>query len=236
MNSIQVRKLQRINQLILYIVTKSKPNRNILNLYNKLISKVKTEAVLMQKLIISRDITTKQLLNNNKVRAIDFLKNPEQYGSKNTYEYNPHTTELHKINSDRNLIIEKIKSMLKNGRVRVQTKKELSKHPLGSLVSYLTKDGKYRSGGFLRSIQKDYFALQGGISSNPISFCVRFDNIRMMYVGSPVQLTNRKLTKTNFPVKINGKIVYYAKDNYDVNRFKNTQRYKRMKQYGKNKK
>lgn len=168
--------------------------------------------------------------NSEIVNTADIVKNPD-YAPKGYYEYNKCDTELTKINNDKALVKAKIKTLLDNGRKKITTKEELCEEPLGSLVSYITTDGLYRSGGFLRAIKDTYFALQGGTVQMPISFCVQFENIKAMYVGSPVRSTNRKKKKTNFPVKIGDKVVYYAKDNFDRNRFKATKRYKDMKKW-----
>uniref|UniRef100_A0A6G6AA77 Uncharacterized protein n=1 Tax=Borely moumouvirus TaxID=2712067 RepID=A0A6G6AA77_9VIRU len=43
-----------------------------------------------------------------------------------------------------------------------------------------------------------------------------------------VSLVKAKQSKTNFPIKIGKVIVYYASDNFDVKRFKNTKKYTTM--------
>jgi hypothetical protein len=48
---------------------------------------------------------------------------------------------------------------LKKSRIEISKKKELENFPTGSLVSYITKEGKYRSGGFLKTIKDKYFVL-----------------------------------------------------------------------------
>jgi len=164
----------------------------------------------------------------NIVNTASINKNTD-YMPEGNFTYDKNKTVLTQINSNKALFDAKIESMLENGRKEIHTRDELLLYPLGSLVSYVTVEGLYRSGGFLRAIKDVYFALGGGTFNHPVSFCVQFENVQAMYVGPPIFNTNRKGQKTNFKVKIGKKVVYYAKDNYDRRRFKNTQRYKRMK-------
>lgn len=172
---------------------------------------------------------------SKKVSAKSHLRKVSEYASKNNYEYDKTKTLLYQINQSPVMIKQKIKKLIKSGRNVIKTKEELKKFPLGTLVSYITKEGLYRSGGFLRSIKNKYFALQGGNVANPISFPVQFSNIKKMYVGSPIKNVNRTVKKTNFPVMIGKTIVYYAKSNYDIKRFKATKKYFRMASYAKSK-
>lgn len=235
-------------KLLYYLDTKKQPRGKYKIYYDKLHEHYKTRRQMERNLIrhiksldriIKKLSRTDQflidLLNPNIVSAKSFLKDPQEYGANNNYTYDKNHTELGRINNNPILFQAKIKELLDSGREEIKTKRQLSEFPLGSLVSYVTKDGLYRSGGFLRTIQDKYFALQGGNSTNPISFSVQFDNIAKMYVGSPVKLANRTDKKTNFEVKIGNKVVYYAKSNYDAKRFKSTQKYKRMLNYDKEK-
>jgi len=164
------------------------------------------------------------------INTADINKNRD-YMPEGGYTYDKNETELTKINNNKGVFEAKLETLIKNGRKKIETRDELLIYPLGCLVSYVTNDGLYRSGGFLRTIKKKYFALQGGTAGKPISFCVQFENIREMYVGTPIRLTNRTQKKTNFKVKIGTKVVYYAKDNFDKSRFMNTKRYKDMKNW-----
>lgn len=153
---------------------------------------------------------------------------------KGTKSKNPRYMDLEAINKNKALVKAKIKKLLENGRVEIETKKQLENFPLGSLVSYMTIDDLYRSGGFLKTIKDDYFVLVGGTSGNPISFSVQFDNIKSMYVGNPfetkkdeVSIVPTKKAKTRYPVKIGDTVVYYANDVYDYKRFLETEKYKR---------
>lgn len=122
----------------------------------------------------------------------------------------------------------KIETLIKNNRVKIKTRKQLKKYPLGSLISYIKIDGTYRKGGFLENIDKEYFTFQEG--DEP--FTELFENIKEMYVGSPVRKLNRKSSKkSNFPIKIGEDIIYYAKDNFDKSRFMNTSRYKKLEEW-----
>jgi len=160
---------------------------------------------------------------------------------------NPRYMDLETINKNKAALKAKINKMLENGRVEIQTRQQLENFPLGSLVSYLTKEGLYRSGGFLKTIQDDYFVLLGGTKDDRISFSVQFKNIKSMYVGNPMKTKSDNVSivpttkpKTKFPVTIGKVVVYYAKDKFDYNRFLETAKYKRYmdwyEKFGKKKK
>lgn len=95
------------------------------------------------------------------------------------------TVSLTRINKSEKLIQEHINDLKQKGRIEISKKKQLESFPLGSYISYVTKDNKYRSGGFLKLIGDKYFVLQGGTKGNPISFSVQFNNIKTMYVKNP---------------------------------------------------
>ena len=103
------------------------------------------------------------------------------------------------------------------------------------MVSYVTNDEFYRSSGFLKTIKNKYFALIEDIAANPVSFCIQFANVNKMYVSNPkktngdeINITLTKKEATNFPVKINKHVVYYAKSNFDRKRFMKTTKYENM--------
>ena len=106
----------------------------------------------------------------------------EKYAKKGYIPYERSKTKLTKINKKPELKEKHINKLKRSGRVEISTKKELENFPLGSYVSYVTKEGKYRSGGFLKVIKDEYFVLQGGSKQHPISFCVQFKNIDVIYV------------------------------------------------------
>ncbi len=118
----------------------------------------------------------------NKTVYLDKIMDTEKYAPKGYKPYKKNKTELSKINKDQKLINKHIGKLKKKGRIEISKKKELENFPLGSLVSYVTNEGKYRSGGFLKAIKDEYFVLQGGTQEHPISFCVQFKNIDKIYV------------------------------------------------------
>ena len=152
-----------------------------------------------------------------------------EYSSNNNYK-RPAVTELDKINADPALLQKKIKRLLQAGRAEIETREQLENFPLGSLVAYVTKEGLYRSGGFLRTIQDEYFALQGGQINNPISFPVQFKNVKAMYVGNsavihfpdPVETTKKE---TKYPSYVGDIVVNYARDKWNRERFEKTKKF-----------
>ena len=127
----------------------------------------------------------------------------------------------------------KITMMLENGRKEITTKEELEKYPIGSLISYMNKNNEFKQAGFIYKFSDEYFIYLA--SDFTTKYRVRYKNVQKMWVGDVYSVTSDLVSlvkadnkKTNFPVKINNIIVYYAKNNFDVVRFKNTGKYKNM--------
>ena len=140
------------------------------------------------------------------------------------------------INKNKALIEAKIKLLMKNGRKQVTTIDKIKKFPIGSLISYMNKNGIFKSGGFLWKVCDDNF-IYLVLDSNK-KFRVRMKNVDKVWIGSVYDVendlvslipTNKK--KTSKPVIIGDVIVYYAKDTYDYNRFVCTNKYKMMEKW-----
>lgn len=181
-----------------------------------------------------------------KRKNISYARDPHKVAKNQKYvqksDWKPQKykkTELEQINSDPKKVAEKVQELIDKGRVLITTKEELENFPKGSVVSYITKEGKYRSGGFLTSIQPDYFTLHGGTKFAPVSFCVQFSNVKEMYVGKVDR--SRKITKivpvpitqeiTNYPVFVGDIVVKYEKDKWKQNRFMQSKKYKAMVEF-----
>lgn len=127
----------------------------------------------------------------------------------------------------------KLAILVKSGRKEITTKTELEKYPIGSLVSYMNKHKIYKSAGFTIKYAEDYFIY---ITTDfQTKYRVKYKNILKMWVRRAddtstdlVSYANSTQNKTNFPIKAGNKIVYYAKNNYDKERFINTEKYKRL--------
>ena len=145
----------------------------------------------------------------------------------------PRTTEQDKISRDINA---KIIDMKEAGRIEIEGTPQQMIEQLKQLdrphVSYVTKTGLYRAGGFLRKInpELEYIAL-----ANPsvgLSFSVDLNNVKAMYCKAmkmkvpPLVETTQAPTK--FSVAINGVTVGYFKDNYKKTRFMASKKYKAM--------
>jgi hypothetical protein len=127
----------------------------------------------------------------------------------------------------------KIHNLVENGRNEITTKKQLEKYPIGSLISFETKSGTFRFGGFITKFSDDSF-----IYITP-DFTKKFrgiyKNIGKMWVGDVYKVKNDLISlaettqnKTNFGVKVNDIVIFYARSSFDVKRFKNTDKYKRL--------
>jgi len=127
----------------------------------------------------------------------------------------------------------KIETLLENGRKEIKTKKRLEKYPIGSLISYMNIDNVFRPGGFIIDFNDEYFVY---ISPDfTTKHRGRYSHITKMWVGTVYTTRNDIVSivptlkkKTNFPVIVNGIVIYYAKKTFDAKRFKNTDKYKRI--------
>lgn len=132
----------------------------------------------------------------------------------------------------------KIMTMLENGRKEINTKKQLEKYPLGSMISYMNKSNIFRLGGFITKFAEEYF-----IYITPdfkTRYRTRYQNIQKMWVGNVYEVTNDLVSivgtsrnPTKHEVKINDIVVYYGNDSFDAKRFRCTEKYKRMVSWNK---
>lgn len=126
----------------------------------------------------------------------------------------------------------KVQIFLTHGRKVITTYNELKEYKIGSIISYINKNNVLKMGGFLTKITKEYF-----IYVTPLydaRYRVRFANVKKMYVSDVyeahkndfVSLAKAPQDYTRFPAEIMGIPIFYAKSNYELNRFKSTIRYK----------
>lgn len=127
----------------------------------------------------------------------------------------------------------KIANFIEYGRKEIATKKELEKFPIGSLISYTNYKGNFKLGGFIIKFADDYFIYIAPDFTT--KYRVRYKNVIKMWAGDVytvindiVSFTGTTQKKTKFPVELNNVIVYYGISNYDVKRFKCTERFKYM--------
>jgi len=123
--------------------------------------------------------------------------------------------------------------------------------PIGSKLAYVTKDNKWRSGGFLISIKnsntlydtketldtyKIYIEYKG---FNGALYSLQEDDIRELYILPKKQKKNDKVvmpmvgTPTKYPIYVqdekgNDVVVKYARDVHDRDRFMNTLKYRNI--------
>jgi hypothetical protein len=127
----------------------------------------------------------------------------------------------------------KIQVLVEKGRKEITTKKQLEKFPVGSLISYINIDNELRTGGFITKFKNDYFIYIAPDFKKKRKG--KYERILKMWVGSVyktkndiVSITKTDKDKTNFPVKVNHVVVYYARSTIDQKRFQNTAKYKTM--------
>lgn len=127
----------------------------------------------------------------------------------------------------------KIDTMVKNGRKEITTKKQLEKYPIGSLISYLNNQNIFRPGGYIIKFNPEYFIY---ITSDfTAKYRARYSHIQKMWVGSVYETKNdfasivpTAQAKTKFPLIVNGIVIYYASDAYDIRRYTFTEKYKKI--------
>lgn len=140
-----------------------------------------------------------------------------------------------KINGNPDTLREKI-AILEKERYKITDdfKDKLLEVPAKTHISYVNKDGKYCSGGFLRIVEDDYFTLFASFpNGSKVSFCVQFDNVKTIYAKcSKEELVNevRETTEepTKFPVKIGDTVVKYCRDNWTAKRFIASGKYRQL--------
>ncbi|AAV50282.1 hypothetical protein [Acanthamoeba castellanii mimivirus] len=127
----------------------------------------------------------------------------------------------------------KILGFLESGRKEITSKKQLEKYAIGSLISYKNTNDEFKQGGFITKFADEYF-----IYITPdftTKYRVKYKNVKTMWVGNVyktkndlVSLVETPQEPTNFEVTLNGITIYYAKNSFDVRRYKSTEKYKRM--------
>jgi hypothetical protein len=139
------------------------------------------------------------------------------------------------INRDKSLVIGKINTMIENGRLSITNIDELRSFPIGSIVSYMSKDGMFYPGGFLVYVGKKHFKLLPDLFGETKIIRININNIETMYVGNVYEITGdvvsikqstNKITK--HLVKIGDVVVYYGRDKIDKNRYMATKKYQKM--------
>lgn len=101
-------------------------------------------------------------------------------------------------------------------------------------VSYITKDGYYRAGGFLRKINEDEKWIVLAQPSKKISFSVDLENVKALYTKpfmtkvDPLVETTEEPTR--YPISIAGVVIKYAKNSKQKAKFMATKRFKAMKE------
>ena len=138
-----------------------------------------------------------------------------------------------KPNVDKARINAKILSLVENGRKEVTTQKQLEKYPVGSLISFKTKSGTFRPGGFITKFSDESF-----IYVTPdfkTKYRGTYENINKMWVGDVYKVKNDLISlakstqkSTNFEVKVNDVIIFYARNSFDKKRIISTDKYKRL--------
>ena len=226
---------------------------------NKLFQKVKNNEITIdqyQNILLNHTIaTTQPAVNSQPIKkkeertcTIEEINNRAHERKKQIKKWkkkNPGNTELEKINSNPDLVQEKIQNLLNKGATVVENPTYLAledlKENLGKrlVISYILKNGSYRSGGFLTANSDYYFVILGGQITNRISFSVQYSNVKTLYVRvvnkknakKPIKPIATTHPKTPYGVKVGNIVVYYAKDNFDKRRFMNTQKYSNMLKY-----
>lgn len=128
----------------------------------------------------------------------------------------------------------KISNLIKNGRKEITTKDELEEYPIGALISYITKKGIFRSGGFIDKFEDKSFIYLSAIDFKT-RVRVKYSSIQKMWAGDVYKTKNDTVSiipstnkQSKYFVKIGDVVVYYAPDSTMITRFKCTKKYDRM--------
>ena len=82
----------------------------------------------------------------------------------------------------------KIDTIIENGRKEITTKKQLEKFPIGSLISYMNIDDRFRTGGFIIKFATDYFIYITPDFST--KYRARYSHILKMWAGNVYNTKN----------------------------------------------
>lgn len=151
-------------------------------------------------------------------------------------------SKIESINKNKATVAAKISNMIDYGRIEIttspqifgQVKKQLELFPIGSLVSYMNSQNIFRSGGFIVKFADDYFIYVNQTFTT--KFRVRYKNVLKIWVGDVFKVKGDTISlakppsnkKTNFEAIVGNHIVFYAKDNFALKRFINTNKFKNM--------
>ncbi len=124
-------------------------------------------------------------------------------------------------------------NIIKYSRKKITTKHELEEYPIGSLISYTNKKNEFRKAGYVLKYSDNYF-----IYVTPdfqTKYRVKYKNVLEMWVkkvDSPLKdliwQAETIQEKTNFPIFIGNKVIYYAKNNSDRDKYMDTTKYKKL--------
>ncbi len=145
--------------------------------------------------------------------------------------------KIEPINKNKALVELKKKKFIKNGRKEITNKEELEKYGIGlTLISYMNTKGIFKSGGYLYKTADEYFTYMVPLINK--KYRVKYKNVSKMWAGNVKKITNDIINlettdkkKTKYPVKLGDTILYYAKENYDRERYCCTKKYKIMKEW-----
>lgn len=136
----------------------------------------------------------------------------------------------------KDVLAAKILTLIEHGREEITDKKNLIKFPIGSLISFMSIRGKFYNGGFITDFHNDHFIYI--LPDYSKKYRAHYKKISTMWVGDVYKVTNDivSLTKTvqnksNFPVEVDGIIIYYAARSFDKKRYMNTTKYKNIIQW-----
>ena len=150
--------------------------------------------------------------------------------SKKTLDADKHKIKYEVINHDKAALSLRLEQFKKNGRKKIKTKEELEEFPYGSLISYMKNDGVFRSAGFIDKFEDTSFVYCSLDFKQRVR--VKYSCIDKMWVGDVYKVKNElvcmkpSMKETNYPLKIGGTVVLYARDTYVIKRFKLTNKYK----------
>lgn len=116
-----------------------------------------------------------------------------------------------------------------NNRNIITTKEELEEYAIGSLISYMTINGNFRSGGFIIKFCEDYFIYI--MPDFVTKYRARYVNISEMWIGDVyttrndiVSIVSCERKKTKFSIIINDVIIFSGSED-NCSQFKHGERY-----------
>ena len=118
-------------------------------------------------------------------------------------------------------------------RNEIMTKEQLEKYPIGSLISYMNVNGRFKLGGFIVKFCEDYFIY---VAPDFVTkYRARYSHVRNMWVGDVYRTPNDIVSivpwegnVSKYSVTVNDVVVYYGCKKYKTDMYRTSRSFKNI--------